>query len=192
MSIFSSDAARRILRWSFVCTRSLSFNISKHPNGPSFLLLQLLTSSVNKEVRNIWRRRSKHCSWFQFDSNEHWNCIIQWFCKFNLLSIFSWLFLVWVCLRFRRFQRHSSTRLQVEISVKTSIKSTIFVHGWFYTDLDSISTQMISSEFSSAAIISFSFLLSAIADSYFISQSSSEFKRCCFLLCAIPSLFDSF
>ena len=138
MSIFFSDPFRRILRWSFLYTRSFSFHTRKHPNGPSFLLLQLSPSSVNKDVWNIWRRRSKHCLWFQFDSNEHCNCIVQWFGKFNLLSIFSSVSLALVCLQFRRFLCHSSMSLQVEISLKTSMNSTLFVHGWLCTDRDSI------------------------------------------------------
>ena len=138
MSFFSFDAFRRILRWSFVYTRSFSFNIRKNPNGPSFLLLQRSTSSVNKDVWNIWRRRSKHCLWFQFDSDEHWNCIDRWFGKFKLLSILSSVFLALVCRQFCRFQCHSSTSLQVEISRKTSVNSTIFVHGWLCTDWNSI------------------------------------------------------
>ena len=90
---------------------------TKYAEYPSFLLLQLSTSSVNKEVWNIWRPRSKHCLWFQVDSSERWNCIVHWFGKFNLLSIFSSVFLASVCLQFHRFQRHSFTRVQVEISL---------------------------------------------------------------------------
>jgi hypothetical protein len=138
MSIFFSDAFRRILRRSFVYTRGFSFNIREHPNGPSFLLLQLSTSSVNKDMWNIWRRRSKYCLWFQFDSNEHWNCIDQWFGKFNLLSILSWVFLALVCRQFRRSQCDSSTSSQVEIKLKTSVNFTLFVHGWLCTDWNSI------------------------------------------------------
>ena len=114
-------------------------NIPKeYAEYPSFLLLQLSTSSVNKDVWNIWRRRSKHCLWFRVDSNEHWNCVFQWSGKFNLLSIFSWVFLALLCLELCRFQCHSPTSLQVKISAKPSMNSTIFVHAGLYTDLDCI------------------------------------------------------
>ena len=137
MSIFSADTSQRIPRWSFFYTRSEA----SQRNTLNILHFSCFSYQLHPWIRMCGifdEADQEHCLRFQFDSNEHWNCIVQWCGKFYWLSLFSWVFLAFVCLQFRRFQCHSSTRLQVEISLTTSINSTLLVHGWLCTDWDSI------------------------------------------------------